>query len=157
MTILDYETDTIIQTSLRNELDKDVTLLTVAHRLQTIMDSDKIMVLDAGKIVGTQEYSRISTYLHSRRSSLENPASCSRTKTACSVHSSTRVAIRRSFTPWPRLPCHHNCFIPTCPLPQKAPNTQRRWSQLSQTWPSPSSKRIIFSPRPSSQPNSIRQ
>ena len=39
----DYETDTIIQTSLRTELGKDVTLFTVAHRLQTIMDSDKIV------------------------------------------------------------------------------------------------------------------
>ncbi|KAI9069817.1 hypothetical protein FKP32DRAFT_1671074 [Trametes sanguinea] len=48
---IDYETDSIIQTSLRTELGKDVTLLTVAHRLQTIMDSDKIMVLDAGQIV----------------------------------------------------------------------------------------------------------
>ena len=41
--VADYETDTIIQTSLRTELGKDVTLLTVAHRLQTIMDSDKIV------------------------------------------------------------------------------------------------------------------
>ena len=41
--VTDYETDTIIQTSLRTELGKDVTLLTVAHRLQTIMDSDKIV------------------------------------------------------------------------------------------------------------------
>ncbi|KAL4243444.1 hypothetical protein ABKN59_001093 [Abortiporus biennis] len=48
---IDYDTDTVIQTSLRKELDKDVTLLTVAHRLQTIMDADKIMVLDAGQIV----------------------------------------------------------------------------------------------------------
>ena len=40
---LDYETDAIIQRSLRTELGKDVTLLTVAHRLQTIMDSDKIV------------------------------------------------------------------------------------------------------------------
>ncbi|KZV76922.1 P-loop containing nucleoside triphosphate hydrolase protein [Peniophora sp. CONT] len=48
---IDYETDTIIQKSLRNELGGDVTLLTVAHRLQTIMDADKIMVLDAGRIV----------------------------------------------------------------------------------------------------------
>ena len=39
----DYETDTVIQSSLRKELDKDVTLLTVAHRLQTIMDADKIV------------------------------------------------------------------------------------------------------------------
>ncbi|KZV64704.1 hypothetical protein PENSPDRAFT_656364 [Peniophora sp. CONT] len=48
---IDYETDTIIQSSLRNELGGDVTLLTVAHRLQTIMDADKIMVLDAGRVV----------------------------------------------------------------------------------------------------------
>ncbi|EED85726.1 predicted protein [Postia placenta Mad-698-R] len=47
----DYETDAVIQASLRTELDKSVTILTVAHRLQTIMDSDRIMVLDAGRIV----------------------------------------------------------------------------------------------------------
>ncbi|KAH7905737.1 P-loop containing nucleoside triphosphate hydrolase protein, partial [Hygrophoropsis aurantiaca] len=46
----DYKTDTLIQSSLRNEL-KDVTQIIVAHRLQTIMDADKIMVLDAGKLI----------------------------------------------------------------------------------------------------------
>ncbi|KAJ4000261.1 hypothetical protein F5050DRAFT_1804229 [Lentinula boryana] len=46
-----HRTDTIIQDSLRNELKGDITLITVAHRLQTIMDADKIMVLDAGRIV----------------------------------------------------------------------------------------------------------
>ncbi|KAJ7172815.1 hypothetical protein C8R43DRAFT_1208856 [Mycena crocata] len=48
---IDYQTDTIIQTSLRHELKPDVTVITVAHRLQTILDSDKIMVLDEGRIV----------------------------------------------------------------------------------------------------------
>jgi hypothetical protein len=39
---IDYETDTI-QTSLRRELAGDMTVVVIAHRLQTIMDSDKIV------------------------------------------------------------------------------------------------------------------
>ena len=39
----DYETDAVIQRSLCTELGKDVTLLTVAHRLQTVMDADRIV------------------------------------------------------------------------------------------------------------------
>jgi len=48
---IDYKTDAIIQATLRHQLASDVTVITVAHRLQTIMDSDKIMVLDSGRIV----------------------------------------------------------------------------------------------------------
>jgi len=48
---IDHKTDAVIQSSLRHELGNDVTVITVAHRLQTIMDADKIMVLDAGHIV----------------------------------------------------------------------------------------------------------
>jgi len=48
---IDYRTDAVIQKFLREELDKDTTVITIAHRLQTIMDSDKIMVLDAGELV----------------------------------------------------------------------------------------------------------
>ena len=51
MWMADYETDAVIQASLRTELRKDVTVITVAHRLQTIMDADRIMVLDAGRVV----------------------------------------------------------------------------------------------------------
>ncbi len=39
----DYKTDAIIQTYLRSELKGDVTLITVAHRLQTIIDADKVV------------------------------------------------------------------------------------------------------------------
>ncbi|EIW62518.1 multidrug resistance-associated ABC transporter [Trametes versicolor FP-101664 SS1] len=48
---IDYATDAIIQNTLREELGRDVTVLTVAHRLQSVMDADRIMVLDAGRIV----------------------------------------------------------------------------------------------------------
>jgi len=34
---IDYETDTVIQSSLRHGLGSDVTLFTIAHRLQTIV------------------------------------------------------------------------------------------------------------------------
>ncbi|TFK76836.1 P-loop containing nucleoside triphosphate hydrolase protein [Pluteus cervinus] len=47
---IDYKTDAVIQSTLRNEL-RYVTLITIAHRLRTIMDADKILVLDAGRIV----------------------------------------------------------------------------------------------------------
>jgi ABC-type multidrug transport system fused ATPase/permease subunit len=40
---LDHATDTVIQASLRERLPKDTSVLIVAHRLQTIMDADKIV------------------------------------------------------------------------------------------------------------------
>ncbi|KAH8113755.1 P-loop containing nucleoside triphosphate hydrolase protein [Phellopilus nigrolimitatus] len=48
---IDYNTDIAIQKTLRTEFSKDTTLITIAHRLQTIIDYDKIMVLDAGQLV----------------------------------------------------------------------------------------------------------
>ncbi|KAJ7063699.1 P-loop containing nucleoside triphosphate hydrolase protein [Mycena amicta] len=47
---IDYETDRVIQESLRTQLGKDVTVLCVAHRLQSVMDADRIIVLDGGRI-----------------------------------------------------------------------------------------------------------
>jgi ABC-type multidrug transport system fused ATPase/permease subunit len=40
---VDYETDAVIQASLRTQLKSDVTVICVAHRLQSVMDSDKIV------------------------------------------------------------------------------------------------------------------
>lgn len=43
------ETDRLIQETIRSEFEH-CTIITIAHRLNTIMDYDRIMVLDAGKI-----------------------------------------------------------------------------------------------------------
>merc|ERR1719300_2215281 len=47
---VDLETDDLIQGTIRKEF-ADSTVLTIAHRLNTIMDYDKIMVLDKGLLV----------------------------------------------------------------------------------------------------------
>nr|KAF6321957.1 ATP binding cassette subfamily C member 2 [Pipistrellus kuhlii] len=47
---VDLETDQLIQITIRKEFSH-CTAITIAHRLHTIMDSDKVMVLDNGKIV----------------------------------------------------------------------------------------------------------
>ena len=49
--IFDFqETDQLIQRTLRQKFS-DCTVLTIAHRINTIIDSDRIMVIDEGKLV----------------------------------------------------------------------------------------------------------
>jgi len=45
---VDLETDNFIQQKLKNSF-KNCTVLIVAHRLATVIDSDKILVMDAGR------------------------------------------------------------------------------------------------------------
>ncbi|KAJ2659382.1 hypothetical protein IWW48_003529 [Coemansia sp. RSA 1200] len=47
---VDLETDKEMQKLFRSEF-KDSTVLTIAHRLETIMNSDKIIVMDKGRVV----------------------------------------------------------------------------------------------------------
>uniref|UniRef100_A0A8D3D949 ABC-type glutathione-S-conjugate transporter n=1 Tax=Scophthalmus maximus TaxID=52904 RepID=A0A8D3D949_SCOMX len=47
---VDLETDSLIQNTIRKEFSH-CTVLTIAHRLHSILDCSRVMVLDAGKIV----------------------------------------------------------------------------------------------------------
>ena len=46
---VDHNTDELIQNTIRKEF-ADCTVLTIAHRLNTIMDSSRIIVLDKGRL-----------------------------------------------------------------------------------------------------------
>jgi ATP-binding cassette subfamily C (CFTR/MRP) protein 10 len=47
---VDFETDNFIQSTIRNEF-RQTTVLTIAHRLNTIFDYDKVIVMNNSKIV----------------------------------------------------------------------------------------------------------
>ena len=48
---VDYETDRVIQETIRAKF-KQCNLMTIAHRLNTIEDYDRVLVLDDGGILG---------------------------------------------------------------------------------------------------------
>jgi ABC-type multidrug transport system fused ATPase/permease subunit len=47
---VDVETDALLQRTLRSDIFSDRTIITIAHRINTIIDSDRIVVLDKGRV-----------------------------------------------------------------------------------------------------------
>lgn len=57
---MDHHTDATIQAIITGPDFKDVTMITVAHRINTIVDYDYIVVLDQGRV----SVSRTFTMVH---------------------------------------------------------------------------------------------
>jgi ABC-type multidrug transport system fused ATPase/permease subunit len=47
---VDLHTDAVVQRTIREEF-RDVTVLVIAHRLDTVADADQIVELSAGRVV----------------------------------------------------------------------------------------------------------
>jgi len=47
---VDVETDALLQTTLRSPVFANRTIITIAHRINTILDSDRIVVLEQGQV-----------------------------------------------------------------------------------------------------------
>ncbi|NXN36277.1 MRP1 protein, partial [Rhinoptilus africanus] len=47
---VDMETDSLVQSTIKKEFH-NCTILTIAHRLHTVMDSERVLVLDTGRIL----------------------------------------------------------------------------------------------------------
>jgi ABC-type multidrug transport system fused ATPase/permease subunit len=61
---VDYVTDSLIQETIRKEF-AEATTITIAHRINTILDSSKILVLDKGSV---KEYDTPDVLLNNRKS-----------------------------------------------------------------------------------------
>jgi ATP-binding cassette subfamily C (CFTR/MRP) protein 1 len=61
---VDIETDELIQTTIRKEF-KDCTIVTIAHRLNTILDYDRVLVMDRGQVA---EYDSPEAFLKNTNS-----------------------------------------------------------------------------------------
>lgn len=61
---VDLETDDLIQKTIRKEFS-ECTVITIAHRLNTIIDSSRVLVLDKGQIA---EFETPSALLENKQS-----------------------------------------------------------------------------------------
>lgn len=47
---VDSQSDALIQSTLRSNIFQKRTIITIAHRINTILDSDRVIVLEAGRV-----------------------------------------------------------------------------------------------------------
>ncbi|XP_075333092.1 ATP-binding cassette sub-family C member 4-like [Odontesthes bonariensis] len=90
---VDPRTDELIQKTIRDKF-RDCTVLTIAHRLNTIIDSDRILVLDGGAI---QELDRPFALLQNKEGAFyEMVQQTGQTEAAALLESARRVRWKRT-------------------------------------------------------------
>ncbi|XP_069810525.1 ATP-binding cassette sub-family C member 10 isoform X2 [Dendropsophus ebraccatus] len=72
---VDHQTDHLLQVTIRQKF-QERTVLTIAHRLHTIMDSDRVLVMHAGKVAEFDSPTVLSSRKDSHLSRLIQSASC---------------------------------------------------------------------------------
>ncbi|MCO5590648.1 hypothetical protein L7F22_044621 [Adiantum nelumboides] len=65
---VDAQTDGVIQNLIRQEL-QDCTVVSIAHRIPTVMDADRVLVMDAGR---AKEYDAPAALLSDPRTLFSN-------------------------------------------------------------------------------------
>ncbi|XP_031416224.1 ATP-binding cassette sub-family C member 4-like isoform X2 [Clupea harengus] len=92
---VDPRTDELIQKTIRDKF-KECTVLTIAHRLNTIIDCDRILVLDAGRI---HEYDEPYVLLQDREGIFYKMVQqTGKTEAAALLHSAKQSFMNRSAT-----------------------------------------------------------
>ncbi|XP_041637494.1 ATP-binding cassette sub-family C member 4-like [Cheilinus undulatus] len=89
---VDPRTDELIQKTIREKF-RECTVLTIAHRLNTIIDSDRILVLDSGAI---QELDSPFTLLQNKEGALYNLVQQTGQAEAAALLESARKALQQS-------------------------------------------------------------
>ncbi|XP_063235987.1 ATP-binding cassette sub-family C member 4-like [Bacillus rossius redtenbacheri] len=87
---VDPQTDALIQRTIRHRF-RDCTVLTIAHRLNTIMDSDAVLVMDAGMIM---EYGHPYTLLQNKCGYFYKMVAETGSATALQLHQTAAQAYR---------------------------------------------------------------
>ena len=73
---VDNATVSLVQTTIRSAF-AGCTVLTIAHRLHTIIDSDRILVLDAGELIESGSPEELMKVSNGKLRALVNEASTS--------------------------------------------------------------------------------
>lgn len=109
---LDTQSDVHIQRVMRELFQDDVTCITVAHRLNTIIDSDRVLVLDKGEVSGEEKMTALFCVENkiARLLKLKGHPSCCKVRVVLRVWFAIQVLSLQSICIW----LHKKLYLDFC-------------------------------------------